>query len=269
MKKINSRYEDLPDTKGKVKVIAVTGRPNGNYVITFTPDSCPQTIEAHKDVISKALAPDHPSVIVSKDEPWAKVIVHNISCVDDNHQPRTEANLMEAILVNPILKDVKITHPPRWVKPEERLEGKHATAISFAFIDKPDPILNNLLNSPFFMFGARVRLERWKEKLKPVQCKKCWKLTHTARQCPALNPRCRKCGKSSPEEQHPQHCSECKLAPSPPTECNHPCCPNCHGTDHCADDPNCPKIKEIATKPAPPPTTRQPRNTQTPTNASP
>jgi hypothetical protein len=49
---------------------------------------------------------------VSKDELWAKVVIHNISRIDDNRQPRTKAKLMEAILVNLILKDVRIMHPP-------------------------------------------------------------------------------------------------------------------------------------------------------------
>jgi hypothetical protein len=258
-KKVNSAFDECPNTKNKLKVIAATLRPNGNYVITFSADSSPRLIEENKTLISKALAPDHPTAIVTKNEPWTKVVVHRISLLDDTLRPRTAASLLEAISVNPILKDVRITHPPSWVKSDENLKGRTFSAISFAFIDKQDPILPSLLKEPFFMFGTPAQVERWQEKLRPIQCKKCWHLTHTVKQCRCIHQRCRRCGKMGSEEQHREHCDECKKLPDAPALCVHSSCPNCLAKDHCADDPQCPvklanaaKLKSRPTAPNPP-----------------
>jgi hypothetical protein len=253
-KKVNTAFEGHPATKGKLRAIAATSRPNGNYVVVFSTDSCPRIAEENKEVISKALAPDHPDVLVTKDELWARVVIHKITRLDDTLQPRTTASLAEAILDNPVLKGVQITHQPSWVHSEEKLKDMHASAISFAFIEKPDPILPRLLREPFYMFGAPVRVERWQEKLRPTQCKKCWRLTHFVKQCRSINPRCRKCGKLGNEDQHRAHCEECKKTPDAPAECPHISCLNCHANNHCADDPKCPSKLALASKQKPPPT---------------
>src|SRR5579859_4601798 len=121
-------------------------------MVTMSKTSPPTLIEEHKGVILKALAPDHTSAIVTKDEPWTKVIIHNISRTDHTRQPRSLENLLEGIMVNSVLKGVQITQPPDWLSPEEKLTGKRAAAISFAFTDKSGKVLKNLINQPFYMF---------------------------------------------------------------------------------------------------------------------
>jgi hypothetical protein len=158
-------FDECPNTKNKLKVIAATLRPNGNYVITFSADSSPRLIKENKNLISKALAPDHPTAIVTKNKPWTKVVIHRISLLDDTLRPRTVASLLEAISINLILKDIRITHLPSWVNSNEKLIGRTFSVISFAFIDKQEPILPRLLKEPFFMFGTPAQVERWQEKL--------------------------------------------------------------------------------------------------------
>jgi hypothetical protein len=62
--KINSALNKIQETEGKLAAIAAIARPNGNYVVTFSGDSNPQLAGKHKDILSKALAPVHPTALV-------------------------------------------------------------------------------------------------------------------------------------------------------------------------------------------------------------
>jgi hypothetical protein len=239
--RLNDRFRDLPTSQGRIKVVATNCKPNGNYIVTFSDDSPATLVEEHKNQLLHVLAPHHPSAIVSRDDPWTKVIVHGISLRDDNLFPRTDESLLEAIGVNSCLNGITITQPPRWILPPDRLEGKRASAISFAFLDKPNSILPTLLSSPFHMFGAPKRVSRWREILKPIQCKRCWKF-HYIKDCRAKLPKCRRCGKPETEDKHAAHCDDCKSSPDENVVCTHSSCLNCHQIGHCADDPNCPKL---------------------------
>jgi hypothetical protein len=239
--RLNDRFRNLQTAQGKIKVVAATCNPNGNYIVTFSNDSPATLVEEHKGQLLYVLAPNHPTAVVSEDTPWVKVIVHDISLCDDNLFARTDESLMDAIRVNSCLDGVNITQPPRWILPPDRLESKQATAISFAFIDKRESILPHLLSNPFHMFGAPKRVTRWMDRLKPLQCKRCWKF-HYIKDCKARLPKCRRCGKPEPEDKHASHCDECKNSPDENVICNHSSCLNCHQFGHCADDPNCPKL---------------------------
>jgi hypothetical protein len=173
-KKVNATFEGCHTTKGKLRAIAATSCLNGNYIITFSADSYPDAAEENKNLIAKALAPDHPTVLVTKNEPWAKVVLHKISRTDNNFQPCTMESLLKAVMDNPILKDIHITHLLSWVQSEEKLKDRNAASVSFTFIDNQEPILPRLLKEPFYMFGEPVRIERWQEKPRLTQCKKCW-----------------------------------------------------------------------------------------------
>ena len=69
------------DTK-KVEALAAIFKPNCNYVITFTNDILPEDNTVVKSIIKSALAPRHPTAEASRDAPWTKVIVHNVSIID-------------------------------------------------------------------------------------------------------------------------------------------------------------------------------------------
>ena len=172
-------------------------------------------------------------------------------------------------MVNPILKGVQITQPPDWLSPEEKLTGKRATAISFAFTDESNKILKGLLDQPFYMFGEPVRVEMWKERPKQPQCKRCWKLTHYTKQCTARVQRCRLCGKAGSEENHQEHCDECQQMPAGERQqCTHFSCPNCRGNDHGADFPRCPSILGMNEKNKPGPRRSKPHSQPTQTTPS-
>jgi hypothetical protein len=241
MIKLNACFNDLPTAKGKITAIAVVPKGNGNYIVTFSDSSPPHIVEEHKAHLAHVLAPGNPHVIVSRDEPWVRLIVHNISLLDTLSKPRTEQSLTEALMYNSALKNVQITQPPRWISSPDKLVGKSASAFTFSFVDKSTSIVPAILDGPFHMFGKPVRVARWEEKPKPAQCKKCWRLTHPTRNCTSPVPRCRKCGKAGREDQHHIHCDECKRNPANDGVCNHISCANCHQHDHCADDAACPK----------------------------
>jgi hypothetical protein len=237
---LNERFQQQPTTRNKLTVVGVAGKENGNYVVTFSDTSSPILAEEHKLQLLHTLAPNRTNAIVSKDVPWVKMIVHGISLKDDMYLPRTEGSLLEALTTNPIIKTVEITQPPRWILPDHRLEGKYSSSVSFAFIDKPESIVPTLLEG-LYMFGSLVRLQRWENKQRPVQCRRCWKPTHHQKYCKRPQ-RCRKCGKLGKEEEHHLHCDECNRSPSQTGVCTHVECTNCHGHDHCANDPKCPKL---------------------------
>jgi hypothetical protein len=239
MSLLNSKLQEHEDTKGKVTVIGVAPKPNGNYIISFTNDSPIEIIERHKDTFRSTLAHDFPHTTFSKDEPWTRIIVHSVPRNDQNNNPRTEDQLLTAIKINPALKGIKITQPPRWLKSEDLLTDKKAAAITFAFVQIQDETTKRILNNPFFMFGTEVRTELWKDKPKPIQCKKCWRTNHLTKQCSSPITRCRKCGKKGSEDEHPVHCDQCPKDRTTDAECPHLWCPNCHGNDHAADDPRC------------------------------
>jgi hypothetical protein len=242
-KLLNERFQQQPTARGKLTVVGVAGKENGNYIVTYSDTSSPILAEEHKLQLLHILAPKYTNAIVSKDVPWVKMLVHGISLKDDTYIPRTENSLLDALTTNPIIKTVEITQPPRWIQPSHKLEGKYSSTVSFAFIDKPNSIVPTLLNG-LYMFGSKVRVERWENKQRPVQCRKCWKPTHHQKSCNRAQ-RCRKCGKVGKEAEHHLHCDECKRSPNQVVVCSHVQCPNCHAHDHCADDPKCPKLTHL------------------------
>jgi hypothetical protein len=250
MRKINEQYRSLTPSPNLL-VLGVTSKPNGNYIVSFANSSSEPDAEEHKQILLSTLAPNHSSATVFRDIPWTRVIVHNIALKDDNFVNRTEEDINAALKLNPILHEVQITQSARWILPPERLANKRASSISFSFIDKPNSIIPALLTEPFHMYGARVRVEPWKNIPKFAQCKRCWKISHNTQSCSAVNPRCRKCGKTGTEDKHDEHCSECKRNPSANLPCSHISCSNCHAHDHCADDPKCPIILKAQPKMSP------------------
>jgi hypothetical protein len=261
-RKINEQYQTLAPSPNLL-VLGVASKPNGNYIVSYSNSSSESEAEKHKQILLSTLAPNHPAASVLRDIPWTRVLVHNISLKDDNFVARTEEQINSALKLNPILQDIQITQPARWILPPDRLQNKRASSISFSFIDKPNSIIPTLLAEPFHMYGSRTRVELWQNIPKFAQCKKCWKINHNTQNCTAVNPRCRKCGKTGTEDKHDEHCNECKRLPPSDGPCPHVNCSNCHAHDHCADDPRCPRIQKgqpkmtlirrINTQPARPP----------------
>jgi hypothetical protein len=251
VRRINARLESLATAKGKVSVVAVVPKPNGNYIVTFSHKNNPREVEAHKNQLLQVLAPDRESAVVSRDEPWVRVIAHNISLRDDMQQPRTSDSMLKTIRLNPVLDGVEITQGPRWLVPPAQLGEKTASAVTFAFLDPNQTILPSLLDGPFHMFGAPVRVAQWQERVKHQQCKKCWKTTHGTSGCRQRVPTCRLCGKKGAENGHATHCEECKGSTAESVVCTHISCANCLARDHCADDPRCPYLQNhLKSKPS-------------------
>ena len=263
MRKINDGFRSM-NLAPNLLALGVTCKPNGNYIISFSPSSSTSDADNAKHVLTETLAPNHPTASTFRDVPWTRVIVHSISRKDDNFVDRTEEDIDNALRLNPILQGVQITQKARWLLPPERLLNKRSSSISFTFIDKPNSIVNSLLTEPFHMFGSQVHVEPWQNIPKFAQCKRCWKVTHNTQNCSAVNPRCRRCGKTGTEDDHSKHCAECRRLPPSDLPCSHVMCSNCHAHDHCADDPNCPKIKMAQPKMA-----RNHRTNTQPTNSQP
>src|SRR5262249_33843839 len=77
-RRINDRLREL-DLSQDLLVLGVECKPNGNYAIAFSNTSSEARAEEHKNILAETLAPNHPSVTVSRDVPWTRIIVHGIS----------------------------------------------------------------------------------------------------------------------------------------------------------------------------------------------
>lgn len=244
VKRLNPRIaKEVGDTQ-QTEVLAAMLKPNGNYVVTFTNDIPPALDHTIKLAIKEELARDHPTAEVSRDMPWTKVIVHNISVTDGDGVARSMDSISAALKKNPILKNITLTQEPRWIHPPERMAGKSASAVSFAFEDDGS-VLRHITKHNLYLFGMLSRVERWNERPKNAQCKKCYSVKHNTANCPRTTTTCRVCGKAGAlERDHKDHCEECKKTSYTGPKCPHMCCVNCHQQDHCADDPRCPKLQK-------------------------
>lgn len=242
VRRLNNRIAKEGGGASSPEVLAAMLKPNGNYIIKFT-NKIPAEIDQQiKHLIKEELAPTHQTAEASRDRPWTKVVVHNISTTDADDIPRSMESIGVDLKRNPILRDIVFTQDPRWIHPPQRMAGKLASAISFAFEDD-GTVLQQLLKHNIYVFGLLTRVERWNERPKNPQCKKCWSLKHNTSNCNKTTTTCRVCGKTGAlERDHRSHCDECKRSNNNDGTCRHMCCVNCHQLDHCADDPKCPKL---------------------------
>jgi hypothetical protein len=246
-RKLNDFIQSKDEVKNELTVLAVTSKPNGNYIITYTDNSSPDKAEAIKDEIPNVLAPGHPNVIVSKDVPWAKFFVHGVPFLDYNQQPKSSKALLEAFNTNINTVNAPLAQEPRWINIEEKInQGKRFSSFTIAFIDTNGELTNRINQGRLYLFGEQVRIERWKQNPKSPQCKICWKTNHLTKSCTDRVPKCRLCGKPGKEEDHKKHCDACLMTPEDKRtgECHHVACANCHSQEHSADFPNCPKRQE-------------------------
>jgi hypothetical protein len=243
---INSRLNNIPTARG-LQVLGSHYNTSGNIILTFPPHTPISRIEDHMRSIRDVLGISS-SQPVSRDISWSKIVLGGvIARVSEGEEVFSDEVLLEALLRNPQIKNLKITQAPRWVRCPHEITG-FKSSVSFAFEDPDGSIRSSLLKSktPIFMFGAPVTAKRWVNKPRLRQCKRCWRLGHVESGCrsPA---RCRICGEKHTEEAHREKCSGCinenSLKNIP---CTHTAkCVNCSQA-HPADDVNCTARKKFS-----------------------
>ncbi|KAG8728086.1 hypothetical protein FRC11_011839, partial [Ceratobasidium sp. 423] len=71
-----------------------------------------------------------------------------------------QSALAESILANPALSTLPLTSPPRWLRHPSQITGIRSSAV-LTFEDPDGAIIQQLLKTPFFVFGQPVTVKPW------------------------------------------------------------------------------------------------------------
>jgi hypothetical protein len=214
-------------------------------ILTFPAGTKRNLVQDHEKTIRDILSLPETAEL-SYNGKWCKLVANGVRKMVIHGTPiATPEMLEEALRRNPILKDIKFTQRPDWVRrPADLVDSNSScSSCSFAFEDPDGKLGQRILKEQLFMFGAPVRLRRWEEKPRLQQCTKCWGLDHPTRSC-RKQYRCRLCGGNHSEDKHRQRCECCKNKTA-----EEPCatvkCANC-GDGHYADSVNCPSKRKYS-----------------------
>jgi hypothetical protein len=154
-----------PTIKG-ASLLGAHWNRKGNIVVSFLFGTPETTALALRPGIRAALhLPD--SVEITIDKPWSKLMVSSVPARLAPGAPVfSEADLIYSFSRNPVVKDVKITRPPRWICNPANIQGAHLSFV-FSFKDPDGSMLRRLRQTPLFVFGAPVSAKRWQETPKP------------------------------------------------------------------------------------------------------
>ncbi|KAG9119531.1 hypothetical protein FRC07_005406 [Ceratobasidium sp. 392] len=136
---------------------------SGNLVVSFPHGTSDSVLSAITPTIRSVL--ELPSqTVISRDTPWAKYMVSSVPARADAKSPvHPEADVMASFLLNPAIKDLKITRSPRWIRNPASIIGAHSS-FTFSFEDPDGSVSRSLAKSHLFIFGAPVHLKRWTDK---------------------------------------------------------------------------------------------------------
>lgn len=142
----------------KLRTIGAHWNMAGNCILSFLTNAPFTLIKDHLSIIKKALDLAAETEI-SQDIPWLKVVLSGVL----THQLYSDPvflpeSLLEALLQNLTISDLRITQPSRWVRPLNNIDGFHSS-FSFAFEDKDGSAIKTLLNMPLFMFGDQAKFK--------------------------------------------------------------------------------------------------------------
>lgn len=158
---LTSSFSEIPRL-ARTPVLGVHKNRAGNLIISLPHGTPKGTLTLATTTIRKAFGlPD--SVMVTKDVAWSSIMLSSVQARPSSDTPVfTDEAVAETLLLNPALKDLSLTRPPRWVR--KPTEIKLHSSVVFSFEDPDGTLLKHLLNTRLFAFGAPVTAKIWTSK---------------------------------------------------------------------------------------------------------
>ena len=250
-----------------VKANSAEWTPALNLTIFFTHDSVDSQIEKARNTILGAIARGCPRSIFIKSTKWSRIVIRDVPTQtwvsETNTTPDEDTGMIpghfakitpeelehEVRKSHPILENIVFLEGPTWTNRDGIPDQEHGN-VSFCVPDPEENYLRTLTRNPLILFHTPCFLTKWVEKIRLVQCDRCWKFgDKTHPNCPV---RCRRCGGNHEEKEHNVACKKCEKSDinqedrkNGRTTCSHPItCPNCNG-EHYANDSLC-KMRNFA-----------------------
>ena len=207
---------------------------NNNIVLTTTKDTGSDYLLEHKAKWTHLL----PSTSISKDESWAKVVVHGIPLSVFNNEQGMDLMKEEISTFNQTL-NLNVKGTPYWLTSKDRRQTQNAGSVVVAFATEAEA--NRAISNRLFIAGISVRVEKLLTVSPTFQCSRCQGFGHLEQKCkrPVA---CRICAKEHHTKEH-----SCPTCQETQTHCQH-CpvkCHNCKG-DHAANSRSCSILQGIA-----------------------
>ncbi|QRV96753.1 hypothetical protein RhiJN_24771 [Ceratobasidium sp. AG-Ba] len=127
------------------------------------------TSDAHVDAVSTVIHSTYRPLCgfplsVSRDVAWTKFMVSSVPARLKPGEPTfSEEEVRSSFLLNPAVKTLSITRPPRWIRNPASITGAHSS-FTFSFQDPDGSLGRALAKSRLFVFGEPVHLKRWTDK---------------------------------------------------------------------------------------------------------
>ncbi|KAG9080465.1 hypothetical protein FRC06_006546 [Ceratobasidium sp. 370] len=151
----------------KVTLLGVHQNRKGNLVASFPRGTTDADIARATPVIKNVLAVNGAAPTLQRDTPWSKLLVSSIITRLEPEAPTiAEAEVLSSFVQNPLIRNLKITLNPRWVRNPTSITGPRSS-FTFAFEDQDGSLARSLVKSPLFIFGNPVRVRKWVDKRPP------------------------------------------------------------------------------------------------------
>ena len=178
-----------------------------NLLIYFSFDSIKSQITKCSKTILGALAKGCERAIFMKSVKWSRIVVRGVpvqhwiaeappntpeslELPNGRFAPVTKPDMEHALWAShPLLETAIFMEGPDWTDKSGKppLEASFAN-ISFAIPDPDDECVKALVRRPLLLFNTPCHCTRWTEKIKLIQCQRCWKYGDQVH--PDCPPRC-------------------------------------------------------------------------------
>ncbi|KAF8525463.1 hypothetical protein BU17DRAFT_83629 [Hysterangium stoloniferum] len=149
---VNRALALVPTAKG-LHVLGSHWNTSQNIILSFPPHTSAGLVEDHLPTIHLSLGLP-PNTIISKDTPWSKITLTNVLTRSyPGEEVFSEETLLEEVMANPSLQSLKITQPPRFIRPADRIDG-YKSSVVLAFEDADGSLLKTLLGTHTRLFIA-------------------------------------------------------------------------------------------------------------------
>ncbi|QRV96569.1 hypothetical protein RhiJN_24587 [Ceratobasidium sp. AG-Ba] len=155
----------LSPTTARVTLLGVHQNRSKNLIVSLPHG----TSDAHVDAVSTVIHSTYRPLCgfplsVSRDVAWTKFMVSSVPARLKPGEPTfSEEEVRSSFLLNPAVKTLSITRPPRWIRNPASITGAHSS-FTFSFQDPDGSLGRALAKSRLFVFGEPVHLKRWTDK---------------------------------------------------------------------------------------------------------
>ena len=155
----------------QVQLAAIRWTAKGNLIITGSPTSTPQSLQAaapHISAIMPSLLPHFTSTHFLQPRAnvkWSKILINSVPTgASKDRAPYTPDECHAALsAINPSYSTLSIMQKPSWVRPPSSYEPDAVSSLSVAFED-PDGSKSKALLAEchLYAFGTRATVKKWK-----------------------------------------------------------------------------------------------------------